>query len=125
MKRSMLTFGLLALLAATSAYAEDSMAGRWGLGVARLMDGGTNALSGTYWLMDRLALDAYLGTGSQSYPDGGTDGAGNPVNTTNSNFSIGIGGRYDLAKPFPSFRLQAVRAGLQQFQRHDASAWRE
>src|SRR5258708_7563790 len=92
--------------AAASSDRGDGMAGRWGMGVVRFMDnGGENALSGTYWVMDRLAVDAYLGAGSLSTLAGGTDAAGNEANSSISRFTIGGAGRFDLARPIPALHM--------------------
>lgn len=89
----------------TATSVPDSMAGRLGIG-AEIVPGATaaeSALSADYWLSDRWSLDAAIGEHSSSVPLG----TNQTVNGT-SDFILGVGARYDIARPVPALHVQLL-----------------
>jgi hypothetical protein len=89
---------------------EDDMTGKIGVGAVIIPTAGTyvSAVTGSYWMSNKVALDGYLGAGGGSVYNGGTASNGAPVTDNTSNLFIAIGGRLDLARPTPDLHLQAI-----------------
>lgn len=87
------------------------MTGNMGLGAEYLLspsNGPMGAISGSYWVMNRLVIDAYLGGFNGSYYGSSTDSNGNPTTSSNSGFLIGAGARFDLARPVDALHIQGI-----------------
>jgi hypothetical protein len=89
----------------------SDMTGNMGLGAEYLLspaNGPMGAISGSYWVMNRMVIDAYLGGYNGSFYGGSTDSNGNPTTSSNSGFLIGAGARFDLARPVDALHIQAI-----------------
>lgn len=99
---ALLVLGMGSAQAAAQRSSEGDMTGKWGVGAAYLPGASDGALSGTYWVMDGLAIDGFLGFGALSSSVSGYSAS------SKSDFLIGASGRYDLAKPTPNLHLQVI-----------------
>jgi hypothetical protein len=103
MKKAIMLCAILILgsgIGHAAAKAPGDMTGTWGVGAANT--GADNAVTGTYWVMNALAIDGLLGFGS-------TATSVSSVSTGSQfNFLIGAAGRYDLAKPMPDLHIQVI-----------------